>query len=137
MTFQIRHQCEDKPLGGSFHASHQCPSKLPKLQKVNSLEVTRKTPGHQKLFKDVNYSSWWILSGPIIPTEMVPTCVLLSSDRSVSIDEEIISLMVEEDITVKERTLKQMEDDRLGEEAAKRLHDEEQAQVETDNELAC
>ncbi|GJT41005.1 hypothetical protein Tco_0940870 [Tanacetum coccineum] len=37
--------------------------------------------------------------------------------------------MVEEDITVKERTLKQMEDDRLGEEAAKRLHDEEQAQV--------
>ncbi|GKB96137.1 putative ribonuclease H-like domain-containing protein, partial [Tanacetum coccineum] len=35
--------------------------------------------------------------------------------------------MVEEDITVKERTLKQMEDDRLGEEAAKRLHDEEQA----------
>ncbi|GJY99542.1 hypothetical protein Tco_0516972 [Tanacetum coccineum] len=38
--------------------------------------------------------------------------------------------MVEEDITVKERTLKQMEDDRLGEEAAKRLHDEEQAQVD-------
>ncbi|GJY97914.1 hypothetical protein Tco_0514824 [Tanacetum coccineum] len=38
--------------------------------------------------------------------------------------------MVEEDITVKERTLKQIEDDRLGEEAAKRLHDEEQAQVE-------
>ncbi|GKB29181.1 synaptobrevin, longin-like domain protein [Tanacetum coccineum] len=38
--------------------------------------------------------------------------------------------MVEEDITVKERTLKQMEDDRLGEEAAKMLHDEEQAQVD-------
>ncbi|GJV63717.1 hypothetical protein Tco_1474545 [Tanacetum coccineum] len=38
--------------------------------------------------------------------------------------------MVEEDITVKERTLKQMEDDRLGEEAAKKLHDEEQAQVD-------
>ncbi|GJW72009.1 putative ribonuclease H-like domain-containing protein [Tanacetum coccineum] len=38
--------------------------------------------------------------------------------------------MVEEDIIVKERTLKQMEDDRLGEEAAKRLHDEEQAQVD-------
>ncbi|GJY80661.1 hypothetical protein Tco_0493412 [Tanacetum coccineum] len=38
--------------------------------------------------------------------------------------------MVEEDITVKERTLKQMEDDRLGEEAAKRLHDKEQAQVD-------
>ncbi|GKA82342.1 putative ribonuclease H-like domain-containing protein [Tanacetum coccineum] len=38
--------------------------------------------------------------------------------------------MVEEDITVKERTLKHMEDDRLGEEAAKRLHDEDQAQVD-------
>ncbi|GJW63595.1 hypothetical protein Tco_0115479 [Tanacetum coccineum] len=39
-------------------------------------------------------------------------------------------MVEEEDITVKERTLKQMEDDRLGEEAAKRLHDEEQAQVD-------
>ncbi|GJZ35635.1 hypothetical protein Tco_0581452 [Tanacetum coccineum] len=38
--------------------------------------------------------------------------------------------MVEEDITVKERTLKQMEDDRLGEEAAKRLHDESFLKVE-------
>nr|GEW41212.1 hypothetical protein [Tanacetum cinerariifolium] len=36
--------------------------------------------------------------------------------------------MVEEDITVKEKTFKQMKDDRLGEQAAKRLHDEEQAQ---------
>ncbi|GKD49321.1 hypothetical protein Tco_1278297 [Tanacetum coccineum] len=40
------------------------------------------------------------------------------------------SPMAEEDITVKEMTLKQMEDDRLGEEAAKRLHDEEQAHVD-------
>nr|GEW70483.1 synaptobrevin, longin-like domain protein [Tanacetum cinerariifolium] len=40
------------------------------------------------------------------------------------------SPMVEEDITVKERTFKQMKDDRLGEQAAKRLHDEEQAQVD-------
>ncbi|GKC46937.1 hypothetical protein Tco_1064659, partial [Tanacetum coccineum] len=38
--------------------------------------------------------------------------------------------MVEEDITVKERTLKQMEDDKLSEEAAKRLHVEEQANVD-------
>nr|GEU65059.1 ribonuclease H-like domain-containing protein [Tanacetum cinerariifolium] len=38
--------------------------------------------------------------------------------------------MVEEDITVKERKFKQMQDDRLGEQAAKRLHDEEQAQVD-------
>nr|GFD52895.1 SGNH hydrolase-type esterase domain-containing protein [Tanacetum cinerariifolium] len=39
------------------------------------------------------------------------------------------SLMVEEDIPVKARTFKQMEEDRLGEEAANRLHDEEQAQL--------
>nr|GEY16272.1 SGNH hydrolase-type esterase domain-containing protein [Tanacetum cinerariifolium] len=38
--------------------------------------------------------------------------------------------IVKEDITVKERTFKQMKDDRLGEQAAKRLHDEEQAQVD-------
>nr|GEV75441.1 ribonuclease H-like domain, reverse transcriptase, RNA-dependent DNA polymerase [Tanacetum cinerariifolium] len=38
--------------------------------------------------------------------------------------------MVEEDITVKERTFKQMKDDRIREQAAKRLHDEEQAQVD-------
>nr|GEY36333.1 aminoacyl-tRNA synthetase, class 1a, anticodon-binding [Tanacetum cinerariifolium] len=38
--------------------------------------------------------------------------------------------MVEEDITIKERIFKQMKDDRLGEQAAKRLHDDEQAQVD-------
>ncbi|GJW59320.1 hypothetical protein Tco_0106051, partial [Tanacetum coccineum] len=38
--------------------------------------------------------------------------------------------MVEEDNTVKERTLKHMDNDRLSEEAVKRLHDEEQAQVD-------
>nr|GFB52021.1 aminoacyl-tRNA synthetase, class 1a, anticodon-binding [Tanacetum cinerariifolium] len=40
------------------------------------------------------------------------------------------ALMVDEDILVKEKTFKQLEKDRLGEEAAKRLHDEEQAQVD-------
>nr|GEW53035.1 putative ribonuclease H-like domain-containing protein [Tanacetum cinerariifolium] len=40
------------------------------------------------------------------------------------------SLMVEEDINVKERTFKQMQEDILGEHAAKRLHDEEQAQLD-------
>nr|GEX64800.1 JmjC domain-containing protein [Tanacetum cinerariifolium] len=40
------------------------------------------------------------------------------------------SLMVEEGIHVKARTFKQMEEDRLGEEAAKRLHDKEQAQID-------
>nr|GFC23842.1 SGNH hydrolase-type esterase domain-containing protein [Tanacetum cinerariifolium] len=40
------------------------------------------------------------------------------------------ALMVDEDILVKERTFKKMEEDRLGEQAAKRLHDKEQAQVD-------
>nr|GEX09637.1 JmjC domain-containing protein [Tanacetum cinerariifolium] len=40
------------------------------------------------------------------------------------------SLMVEEDIPVKARTFKHMEEDRLGGEAAKRLHDEEIALME-------
>nr|GEV98672.1 aminoacyl-tRNA synthetase, class 1a, anticodon-binding [Tanacetum cinerariifolium] len=40
------------------------------------------------------------------------------------------SRMVEEDIPVKARTFRQMEEDRLGAEAAKRLHDEEMAQME-------
>nr|GEV98300.1 hypothetical protein [Tanacetum cinerariifolium] len=38
--------------------------------------------------------------------------------------------MVEKDITVKERSFKQMQEDILGEQAAKRLHDEEQAQAD-------
>nr|GEU37362.1 synaptobrevin, longin-like domain protein [Tanacetum cinerariifolium] len=38
--------------------------------------------------------------------------------------------MVEEDINVKERIFKQMQKDRLGEQTAKRLHDEEQAHVD-------
>nr|GEU55455.1 ribonuclease H-like domain-containing protein [Tanacetum cinerariifolium] len=40
------------------------------------------------------------------------------------------SLMVEEDISVKARTFRQMEDDRLGEEATKHLHEEEMAKME-------
>nr|GEU31711.1 ribonuclease H-like domain-containing protein [Tanacetum cinerariifolium] len=40
------------------------------------------------------------------------------------------SLMMEEDILVKARTFKQIEEDRLGEEADKRLHDEEIVQLE-------
>nr|GEU62373.1 hypothetical protein [Tanacetum cinerariifolium] len=40
------------------------------------------------------------------------------------------SLMVEKEIHVKERTFKQMLEDILGEQAAKRLHDEKQAQMD-------
>ncbi|GJU95158.1 hypothetical protein Tco_1319914 [Tanacetum coccineum] len=54
----------------------------------------------------------------VVPTGVAPTGV---SNKGKT------PMVEEEDITVKERTLKQMEDDRLGEEAAKRLHDEEQA----------
>ncbi|GKF14115.1 hypothetical protein Tco_0055577, partial [Tanacetum coccineum] len=63
-------------------------------------------------------------SSSYIPTD-VPTGV-----APAGVSNKGKTSMVEEDITVKERTLKQIEDDRLGEEAAKRLHDEEQAQVE-------
>ncbi|GJR76448.1 hypothetical protein Tco_0088813 [Tanacetum coccineum] len=63
-------------------------------------------------------------SSPYIPTD-VPTGV-----APAGVSNKGKTPMVEEDITVKERTLKQMEDDRIGEEVAKRLHDEEQAQVD-------
>nr|GFC28762.1 JmjC domain-containing protein [Tanacetum cinerariifolium] len=46
------------------------------------------------------------------------------------------SPMVEEDIPDKERTFKQMQKDRLSEQAAKRLHDEEQAQADWINIMA-
>nr|GEZ60864.1 putative ribonuclease H-like domain-containing protein [Tanacetum cinerariifolium] len=55
-----------------------------------------------------------------VPTSVAPAGVSNKGKTS----------MVEEDITVKERTFKQMKDDRLREQAAKRLHDEEQAQVD-------
>nr|GFA40892.1 sm-like protein LSM7 [Tanacetum cinerariifolium] len=59
----------------------------------------------------------------------VPTDVSASA-ASASVSSKGKSPMVEEDIPVKARTFKQMEEDRLGEEAAKRLHDEEIAQQE-------
>nr|GEX37577.1 uncharacterized mitochondrial protein AtMg00810-like [Tanacetum cinerariifolium] len=40
------------------------------------------------------------------------------------------SLMVEEDIPIKSRRFRQMEEDRLGEEAAKRLHEEKMGEME-------
>nr|GEY34808.1 JmjC domain-containing protein [Tanacetum cinerariifolium] len=46
------------------------------------------------------------------------------------ISSKVKSPMVEEDIPIKAWTFRQMEEDRLGEEAAKRLHDEEMAQIE-------
>nr|GEW58255.1 ribonuclease H-like domain-containing protein [Tanacetum cinerariifolium] len=66
-----------------------------------------------------------------VPTgaSTVPTDVPSRADPA-GVSSKGKSLMVEEDIPVKARTFKQMEEDRLGEEAAKRLHDEEMAQME-------
>nr|GEW92548.1 JmjC domain-containing protein [Tanacetum cinerariifolium] len=46
------------------------------------------------------------------------------------------SLMVEEDIPITARTFRQMEEDRQGKEAAKRLHDEEMAHMERERAYA-
>nr|GFC33071.1 JmjC domain-containing protein [Tanacetum cinerariifolium] len=54
----------------------------------------------------------------------VPTDVS-SSAASAGVSNKGKSPMVAEDIPVKARTFKQMEEDRLGEEASRRLHDEE------------
>nr|GEW14128.1 hypothetical protein [Tanacetum cinerariifolium] len=61
---------------------------------------------------------------PNVPTN-VPSSAALAGVSSKG-----KALIVEEDILVKARTFKQMEEDRLGEEAAKQLHDEEMAQME-------
>nr|GEY00660.1 aminoacyl-tRNA synthetase, class 1a, anticodon-binding [Tanacetum cinerariifolium] len=55
-----------------------------------------------------------------VPPSVPPACV---SNKGKS-------PMVEEDIPVKARTFKQMQEDILGEQAAKRLHDKEQAQLD-------
>nr|GEU37893.1 retrovirus-related Pol polyprotein from transposon TNT 1-94 [Tanacetum cinerariifolium] len=61
---------------------------------------------------------------PNVPTD-VP-----SSAAPAGVSSKGKSPMVEEDIAVKARTFKQTKEDRLGGEAAKRLHDEEMAQIE-------
>nr|GEU38868.1 ribonuclease H-like domain-containing protein [Tanacetum cinerariifolium] len=60
---------------------------------------------------------------PNVPTD-VP-----SSVAPAGVSSKGKSPMLEEDIPVTARTFKQMEEDRLGKEAAKRLHDEEMAQM--------
>nr|GFB71574.1 sm-like protein LSM7 [Tanacetum cinerariifolium] len=61
---------------------------------------------------------------PSVPTNVPPSVV------PVGVSNKGKAPMVDEDILVKERTFKQMEEDRLGEEAAKRLNDEEQSQID-------
>nr|GEV75208.1 putative ribonuclease H-like domain-containing protein [Tanacetum cinerariifolium] len=59
----------------------------------------------------------------------IPVDVLLSVAPT-GVSNKGKSPMVEEEIHVKARTFKQMQEDILGEQAAKRLHDEEQAQLD-------
>nr|GEV30766.1 hypothetical protein [Tanacetum cinerariifolium] len=58
------------------------------------------------------------------------SAAVTSSDAIAGVSSKGKSPMLDDDIPVKARTFKQMEEDRLGEEAAKRLHDEEMAQME-------
>nr|GFB41999.1 JmjC domain-containing protein [Tanacetum cinerariifolium] len=61
-----------------------------------------------------------------VPTSIAPTGVSNKGKTP----------MVEEDITIKERTFKQIKDDRLGEQPEKMLHNEEQAQVKANASLS-
>nr|GEX94631.1 hypothetical protein [Tanacetum cinerariifolium] len=93
---------EDEPLGGSFHMSP------PSISVPADVPTSANVPtGSTSVSADV-------------PTSVAPAGVSNKGKPP----------MVEEDITVKEKTFKQMKDDRLREQAAKRLHDEEQAQVD-------
>nr|GEY90865.1 putative ribonuclease H-like domain-containing protein [Tanacetum cinerariifolium] len=63
----------------------------------------------------------------------VPAAVLADSPNvPAGVSNKGKSLMVDEDITVKAMTFRQMEDDRLGKKAAKRLHEEEMAHMESE-----
>nr|GEV35322.1 hypothetical protein [Tanacetum cinerariifolium] len=123
---------EDEPLGGSFHMSPPRSTQAPPaetelkdhkklfkdvvgklVKKVKAMEVGGKTQDHEKedgsMTVDSNIPHGDASNNPAASTRKSP--------------------MVDEDITVKERTFKQIEDDRLGEQAAKRLQDEKQAQL--------
>nr|GEV68735.1 hypothetical protein [Tanacetum cinerariifolium] len=65
---------------------------------------------------------------PVVPADSLNVPAGVSSKGK--------SPMVEEDIPVTARTFRQMEKDRLGEEAAKRLHKEEMAHMEREREEA-
>nr|GEX00356.1 SGNH hydrolase-type esterase domain-containing protein [Tanacetum cinerariifolium] len=65
----------------------------------------------------------------------VPAAVT-SSGAPVGVSSKGKSPMVEEHIPIKARTFRQMEEDRLGEEVAKRFHDEEMAQMERERAKA-
>nr|GEV72709.1 JmjC domain-containing protein [Tanacetum cinerariifolium] len=116
------------------------------VQKVNSLEIELKD--HKKLFKDVvgnippggashihatctsvpaavlTGASTVLVGSPSVPADVPPSVAPAGASSKGK------SLIVEEEIPVKERKFKQMQEDILGEQAAKRLHDKEQAQLD-------
>nr|GEZ29415.1 JmjC domain-containing protein [Tanacetum cinerariifolium] len=150
---------EYAPLGGDFHtsptrSSHAPPTGQPSggaedpitltalssvvstlVQKVHSLEA--KLHDHKKLFKDV------VGNASVAPT--AASAVLADSPKvSIAVPADSPNVpagvsskgkypMVEEDIPVKAKTFRQIEEDRLGEEAVKRLHDEEMAHMEKES----
>ncbi|GJQ92813.1 hypothetical protein Tco_0003952 [Tanacetum coccineum] len=147
MSLFTSHNMEDEPLGGSFHASPPRSTQAPPaghtlggaedlitltavssvvsslVHKVNSLETELKDT--KKLFKDVVGKLVKKVKAMEfhIPTD-VPTGV-----APAGVSNKGKTPTVEEDITVKERTLKQL-NDRLGEDGLQRgYHDEDQAQV--------
>ncbi|GKG60503.1 hypothetical protein Tco_0612104, partial [Tanacetum coccineum] len=69
---------------------------------------------------------------PAVPTtvNVPPTTTSFPTDVSAGVSNKGKSPMMQEDILVKHMTFRQMEEDRLGEEAAKRLNEEEQANLE-------
>nr|GEX71088.1 hypothetical protein [Tanacetum cinerariifolium] len=80
---------------------------------------------------------------PKVPTAVtadsptVPTAVPADTPNvPIGVSSKGKSLMVKEEIPIKVRTFRQMEEDRLGEEAAKRLHDEEMAHMERERAKA-
>nr|GEX51948.1 ribonuclease H-like domain, reverse transcriptase, RNA-dependent DNA polymerase [Tanacetum cinerariifolium] len=145
---------KDEPLGGSFHMSPSRSTQAPPAgcgRKVGQEGQSNggKTQDIKKedgsVTVDSNIPPGGASTNPATSTSVpadVPTSATVPIDStSVSADVPTSvapagvtnkgkSPMVEEDITVKERTFKQMKNDRLGEHATKRLHDEEQTQVD-------
>nr|GEX40879.1 putative ribonuclease H-like domain-containing protein [Tanacetum cinerariifolium] len=146
---------EDEPLGGSFHMS---PPRTTKRKMVVS-DSDQEEGGKQDVDLDAllaldnavvtvdsNISPGDASNNPAASTNVladVPTGASNVPTDSTSVPADVPTgvapvgvsnkgkaPMVEEDITVKERLFKQMQKDILGEQAAKRLHDEDQAQAD-------
>nr|GEU75296.1 ribonuclease H-like domain-containing protein [Tanacetum cinerariifolium] len=148
---------EDAPIGGDFHTSPPRSSQAPPTVHVDSnipsggtshipaaspSVSTAVPPGTSNVppstsdvplgTSDVPLGTSVVPSGAstdLAGSPHVPTNVP-SSSTPAGVSSNGKSLMVEEDIPVKARTFKQIEEDKLGEEAAKRLHDEQMAQME-------